>query len=207
MLPPNEPQRVLQPFFQRAWREYRAGAWGRAKLGSGDDMTETIRPEAIPDQPAIRHIHQDAFGGDTEADLVDALRDGGWAEDSLVAEVDGGVVGHILFSRVAIRTRDGLRDALCLAPMAVLGGFQRQGLGTKLVRAGLARRGEQGHEIVLVLGHPEFYRRFGFSAKLARPLRSPFGGGDAWMALELVEGVLAGIEGQVEFSPPFAGLG
>ena len=170
-------------------------------------MTETIRPETDADRSAIRHIHQDAFGGDAEADLVNALRAGGWVEVSLMAEVEGLVAGHILFSRVTIRTRAGSVDALCLAPMAVLGGFQRRGLGTKLVRAGLECCREQGHKMVLVLGHPDFYQRFGFSAELARPLQSPFGGGDAWMALELVDGALAGIEGEVEFSPPFAALG
>ena len=62
---------------------------------------------------------------------------------------------------------------------------------------------EKGHKLVLVLGHPEFYPRFGFSADLARPLESPFGGGEAWMAMELVPGALMGIAGRVEYPPPF----
>ena len=117
--------------------------------------------------------------------------------------MDGQIVGHILFSRVAIVTRDGTLDALSLAPMAVLPSDQRRGIGSRLVEAGLKASRERGHRIVVVLGHPEFYPRFGFSAEVARPLESPFGGGEAWMALELVPGALEGVEGRVEYSPPF----
>ena len=123
---------------------------------------------------------------------------------SLVAEMDGQVVGHILFSRVAIVTEFGTVEALSLAPMAVMPDCQRQGIGSKLVEAGLEACRERGHKIIVVLGHPEFYPRFGFSAELAQPLESPFGGGDAWMALELVPGALEGVQGRVEFSPPFS---
>ena len=65
---------------------------------------------------------------------------------------------------------------------------------------------KKGHKIVVVLGHTEFYPRFGFSAELAQPLESPFGGGEAWMAMELVSGALAGVEGRVEYPPPFEGM-
>lgn len=170
-------------------------------------MTVAIRPETGQDQKAIWSVNQAAFGGDAEANLVDALRDGGFAEVSLVAEVDGEIVGHILFSRVAIVTNVGTVDALSLAPMAVLPSHQRQGIGNRLVEAGLEACREAGHRIVVVLGHPEFYPRFGFSAELARPLESPFGGGEAWMALELLPGSLAGVEGQVQFSVPFRAFG
>lgn len=169
-------------------------------------MTVAIRPEDEQDRAAIWHVNQQAFDGDAEANLVDALRDGGFAEVSLVAEVDGEIVGHILFSRVVIATKAGTVDALSLAPMAVLPSHQRQGIGSKLVEAGLEACREQGDRIVLVLGHPDFYPRFGFSAELARPLNSPFGGGEAWMALELVPGALSEIEGRVEYSPPFTAL-
>ncbi len=134
---------------------------------------------------------------------MDALRDGGYIEVSLVAEADGEIVGHILFSRITIVTEAQRVDALSLAPMAVLPSHQRQGIGSKLVEAGLESCREQGHKIVVVLGHPEFYPRFGFSAELARPLESPFGGGEAWMAKEFVPGVLSGVEGRIEYPPPF----
>jgi len=167
-------------------------------------MSVTIRPENDEDRQAVRNVNKAAFDGDAEANLVDALRDGGFVEVSLVAEVDGKIVGHILFSQLAIITEVGAVDALSLAPMAVVPSHQRQGIGGKLVEAGLEGCRERGGKIVVVLGHPEFYPRFGFSPELARPLDSPFGGGEAWMALELVPGTLEGVEGRVEYSPPFS---
>jgi putative acetyltransferase len=96
-----------------------------------------IRPETDADLDAIRHVNRAAFESDTEANLVDALRDGGYVEVSLVAEVDGEIVGHILFSRLPIFTKGGKVDALSLAPMAVLPSRQRQAIGSRLVEAGL----------------------------------------------------------------------
>lgn len=169
-------------------------------------MSVAIRREAKHDRAAIWNVNRAAFEGEAEADLVDALRDGGFSEVSLVAEVDGEIIGHILFSRVVIVTKAGTVDALSLAPMAVLPSHQRRGVGSRLVEAGLEVCREADHRIVVVLGHPEFYPRFGFSAELARRLESPFGGGEAWMALELVPGALERIEGRVEYSPPFGAL-
>ena len=166
-----------------------------------DDIT--IRQEVESDRQAIWKVNRSAFEYDDEANLVDALRDGRYVEVSLVAEKDGEIVGHILFSRLPIITNVGMVDAVSLAPMAVLPGHQRQGIGSQLVQAGLEVCREQGHKIVVVLGHPAYYPRFGFSAELARSLENPFGGGDAWMALELVSGAAAGVEGRVEYPPPF----
>ena len=166
-------------------------------------MNVEIRPETTKDQESIRRVNRQAFGGDDEANLVNALRDGGFVEISLVAAMDGKIVGHILFSRVNIITNVGTADALSLAPMAVLPSHQRQGVGSKLVEAGLDACRDRGHKIVVVLGHPDFYPRFGFSAELAQRLESPFGGDEAWMALELVPGALSDVEGRVEYSPPF----
>ena len=168
-------------------------------------MTATvlIRPELPTDREAISNVNQLAFGSDAEANLVDSLRDGGFVAVSLVAEIDGKVVGHILFSRVQISGQTGILESLSLAPMAVLPEFQRQRIGTKLLTVGLATCRAMGHKIVLVLGHPEFYPKFGFSAELARPLESPFGGGEAWMALELAPSALEGVIGSVKYSSPF----
>jgi len=162
-----------------------------------------IRKETDDDQQDIWNINQAAFNGVDEANLVNTLRDGGFVEVSLVAECDQQIVGHILFSRVTINTNTGLVNALSLAPMAVAPEHQRQANGTKLVEAGLDACRKLGHKIVVVLGHPEFYPRFGFSAKLAQPLASPFGGGEAWMTLELVLGALEGVIGSVKYPPPF----
>jgi putative acetyltransferase len=94
---------------------------------------------------------------------------------------------------------------LALAPLAVLPARQRQGVGSLLVREGLRASAAQGHRVVVVLGHPGYYPRFGFSAALARPLKAPFSG-EHWMAAELVSGALAGVAGEVRYPPPF-GLG
>jgi len=171
-------------------------------------MTPTIRPEIPADFAAVAEVNRLAFGQDTEGLLVTALRDGGHARLSLVAEVEGQVVGHILFSRLPIITSSGVVEALSLAPMAVVPSHQRQGIGSKLVEGGLRICAEQGHRIVVVLGHPKFYPRFGFAAKLAKRLDGPYSRkGEAWMALELVPGALAGVTGLVEYPPPFAELG
>jgi len=168
-----------------------------------ETKTMLIRPETTADHEAIRQVNRLAFGQDAEARLVDALREGGYVRVSLVAEKEGQIVGHILFSDLPIITKAGTVPALALAPMAVLPTFQRQGIGSALVRRGLEVCREQGHRIVIVLGHPDFYPMFGFSARLAEPLSSPFGGGESWMALELVPGALAGVAGKVEYPSPF----
>lgn len=170
-------------------------------------MNLTIRPERDDDRAAIRRVNQLAFGGDAEADLIDALRDGGYVEVSLVAEFDGRVVGHILLSRITVTTEAGAMPALSLAPMAVLPDRQRQGIGKELVRAGLDVCREKGHDLVLVLGHPNYYQSFGFSPELAREIKSPFCGGEAWMALRLNAAASEPIRGNVVFSPPFGKLG
>jgi len=151
-------------------------------------MSTVVRRETPEDRQAVWHVNRAAFETTDEANLVDALRDGGYVEVSLVAEVGGEIVGHILFSRVTIVTTVGTVDALSLAPMAVLPEHQRQGIGSKLVESGLETCRQGGHRIVVVLGHPDFYPRFGFSAETARPIESPFEGGEAWMAMELEPG-------------------
>jgi putative acetyltransferase len=162
-----------------------------------------IRTETTADHEAIRQVNRLAFGQGAEARLVDALRSGGYVRLSLVAENAGQVVGHILFSDLPITTEAGTVPALALAPMAVLPAFQRQGTGSALVRRGLEVCREQGHRIVIVVGHTDYYPRFGFSPELAARLESPFSGNPAFMALELVPGALAGMVGKVQYPPPF----
>lgn len=161
-----------------------------------------FRPEAESDSDAVFNVNQRAFPTPAEAILVDALRDSGYVRVSLVAEIEGQIVGHILFSDLPIVTSQGTVSALSLAPMAVVPEYQRQGIGSELVRKGLAACKEQGHRIVVVLGWPHFYPRFGFSAELARTLESSFSG-DSFMAMELVSGSLNGVFGRVEYPPPF----
>ncbi|QDU40913.1 hypothetical protein Mal4_52760 [Maioricimonas rarisocia] len=166
-------------------------------------MNLSIRPETSQDQAGVRRVNEAAFEGTAEADLVEALHEGDHVATSLVAEVDGNVVGHILFSHLTIVTDHRRLPALSLAPMAVLPAHQKQGIGSRLVSEGLAACRDAGHQIVTVLGHPTYYPRFGFSPGLAAPLSSPFGVGEAWMAIELTPGALEGVSGSVEFAAPF----
>jgi len=107
-----------------------------------------------------------------------------------------------LFSELPIETGQGLIDAVSLAPLAVNPICQRQGIGSALVRQGLEHCRERGKPIVVVLGHPGYYPRFGFSAELAKKLHGPFSG-EAWMALELRDGALDDVEGTVRYPEAF----
>ena len=163
-----------------------------------------IRPETPDDYAAVREVNELAFAGDVEATLVDRLRADGVVLASLVAEEDSRVVGHILFSELPIRTSSGEIPAAALAPMAVHPDRQRQGIGGDLVWAGLAACKHAGKAVVIIVGHAEYYTKFGFSAELARAISSPYSEyGTAWMAIELEPGVLAGITGSVTYPKAF----
>ncbi|MEE9464744.1 MAG: N-acetyltransferase [Candidatus Neomarinimicrobiota bacterium] len=163
-----------------------------------------VRPEAPDDFKAIRNVNLMAFGQSDEADLVDSLRMAGALSISLVAIQNNLIVGHIAFSPVTIESEDGAFAALGLAPMAVLPHYQNSGIGSQLVVAGLRDCKILGHEIVVVLGHPEYYPRFGFDP--AGPLGIKWehdAPEDAFMIAQLKAGVLAGRTGVVKFHPAF----
>jgi putative acetyltransferase len=163
-----------------------------------------IRPERPGDADAIRHVNERAFGQAAEARLVDALREAGVLTLSLVAESAGMVVGHLAFSPVTIAGPAGTREAVGLAPMAVLPERQGQGIGALLVRAGLEALRAAGHGAVVVLGHPHYYPRFGFAPASRWGLRWERDCPDeAFMALELRAGALEGAGGVVRFRPEF----
>jgi putative acetyltransferase len=161
-----------------------------------------IRPEEPDDAPAVAALNREAFGGDDEPELIERLRADRLVVASLVALEEASLVGHILFSDLAVELDDRPVRAVSLAPMCVRGDRQRQGIGSALVRAGLDAVRNAGYAAVVVLGHPEFYPRFGFSADLAARLASPFAG-RAFMALELVPRALDGTRGTVTYPPAF----
>lgn len=162
-----------------------------------------IRPELPDDHGLVALLYRQAFVGNYESELVDALRDAGVASVSLVAIDEGELVGHILFADVGVTVDDRPVRALALAEMAVHQDQQRTGIGSRLVGDGLDAAQALQTEAVLVLGHPTYYPRFGFSAERARHLRVPFRGGDAFMALELRQGALDGVVGQVTYPEAF----
>ncbi len=165
-------------------------------------MELSFREEQPGDRAAISEVVRRAFQQEAEARLVDLLRDGGYVRLSLVAENEGRIVGHVLYSELPIVGTSATTPALALAPMAVTPERQSQGIGSALIRHSLDVCRERGHKIVVVLGHTHYYPRFGFSLELALPLESPYAG-ESFMALELVPGALAGVRGKAEYAPPF----
>ena len=166
-----------------------------------------IRKESATDIPTIYRVNERAFGQTEEANLVDMLRANGKAVVSLVAEHDGQIVGHILFSPVTLEPADKELFALGLAPMAVLPKFQNQGIGSLLVRAGLKECRKQGCDFVAVLGHPAYYPRFGFVPSINFNIKSEYNvPDDVFMLLELRDGALSGCSGIVKYQPEFAAV-
>lgn len=163
-----------------------------------------IRFEEPRDIAAIRKVVEEAFGQPAEADLVDALRRNGKAALSLVAEVNDRVVGHILFSPVTVETGDGELVGIGLAPLAVLPEFQNRGVGSALVEHGLERCREAGHRFAIVLGHPDYYPRFGFVPASRFGIKSKYDTPDEhFMAMELREGALQNQAGMARYQPEF----
>ncbi len=165
-----------------------------------------IRPETAEDYAAIYEVNTLAFMGDSEAKLVDRIRlSSGFVPGlSLVALKDNKVAGHILFSLINVRTANGEVPVLCLAPMAVMPEFQRQGIGSLLVRKGLEECRKLGYSVVIVVGHAEFYPRFGFVPAREKGLEVVFDVPDeAFMVCEIIPGSLDKISGIVELPVTF----
>jgi putative acetyltransferase len=161
-----------------------------------------IRDRQPADDEAIRRLNDAAFGGTYESRLIDDLRAANCAVIELVSFEEADVIGHILMSTLDVAVGGKPVRSLALAPISVQPGRQRQGIGSALVREALQRARRQGWAAVIVLGHPGYYPRFGFSAALARPLASPFSG-DAFMALELIPDALQGGAGRVVYPSAF----
>ncbi|MFN8534102.1 MAG: N-acetyltransferase [Dehalococcoidia bacterium] len=167
-------------------------------------MTSLIRPETPADEAAIRAVNVAAFGQPAEADLVEAIRAADAVTVSLVAVEDDQIVGHILFSPAWIEGIDWRMDAVGLGPMAVLPEWQRRGIGSRLVEAGLNACRALGHPVCGVLGHPAYYPRFGFRPASAIGVRCEFPASEeAFMLLALRDRALAGAHGVFHYRPEF----
>jgi putative acetyltransferase len=161
-----------------------------------------VRDEQPHDRGHVRIVNEAAFERYDEADLIDRLRVEGAVLASFVAEVDGQIVGHILFSRMTVETAQGAVAAVSLAPMAVLPNHRDRQVGSQLVRHGLSELRARGERIVIVLGHKNYYPRFGFSPEKARHLASPFPP-ESFMALELSDNALDEVRGSVRYPAAF----
>ena len=166
-------------------------------------MNIRIRPERPGDASAVRVVLEAAFPTPTEARLVELLRERDRVSVALVAEVDGKVVGHILFSPVSIELSEGRVEGAGLAPMAVLPAYQRQGVGTRLIEEGLPACRSAGFPFVVVLGDPDYYLRFGFLRASAFGLRNEYGVDAEFMVQELQPGGLPAGGGLVKYATEF----
>lgn len=164
----------------------------------------TIRMETPEDVGPIRYVNEQAFSQENEANLIEKLRNHGVLTMSLVAIQDGEIVGHIAFSPVVIESECLSFKAIALGPMAVLPTCQCKGIGSQMVRLGLEECLNLGHAIVVVVGHPNYYPRFGFVPAKPKGIKCEFEVPDeTWMVLELREGALAVRQGTVRFQPEF----
>ena len=164
-----------------------------------------IRPEQPADVAAVRNINEIAFGQPAEASLVDSLRDACPDAVSLVAVEGDNVLGHIFFSPISVAGGQADAQAMGLAPMAVLPERQRQGIGSMLVRAGIDLMRERNCPFIIVLGHPEFYPRFGFVPASRHGLSCQWDGvpDDVFMVLVLDEQAMAGVSGVASYRSEF----
>jgi putative acetyltransferase len=162
-----------------------------------------IRPETEADRSAIRAVNEAAFKTSIEADIIEALRARPTEVLSLVADSDDAAVGHILFSQVTLADHPKLK-LFGLGPMAVVPRFQRSGVGSALVREGLAQCRQRGVDAVVVLGHPEYYPRFGFVPASRHAIRSEYDVPEnVFMIVELKPRALDGVSGLVRYDEAF----
>lgn len=171
-----------------------------------ENITVTIRTENAQDYPSVYNVNTKAFKRKEEARLVDRLRlsNNFIPQLSIVASVDGKVVGHILFTEIFISDEKKETRTLALAPMAVLPEFQNKGIGQQLVLHGFEEAKKLGFKSVLVLGNGNYYSQFGFIPttkwQIVPPLNFPK---DAFMGLELEDGSLSEVKGHVKYPHEF----
>lgn len=165
-----------------------------------------IRAENNNDQDVVYAINELAFGRPSEALLVNALRDQAKPIVSLVASLDDEIVGHIMFSPVILSGNPDIQ-IMGLGPMAVTPGHQRMGIGSALVQAGLEQCEQLGYKAVVVLGHPEYYPRFGFTPSSRFGILSEYDvPEEVFMVLELEPQVLSDLSGTVQYHDVFSSI-
>ena len=164
-----------------------------------------VRSEKPEDIPKIRSVNLQAFETASEANIVETLRNSGVPLISLVAEEKGDISEHILFSPVSLERCNQSISIAGLAPMAVLPKHQRKGIGSRLVEEGLRRCQEAGYDAVVVLGHPEYYPRFGFTPSVNYGILSEYDvPEEVFMVKELREGALADCKGTIKYHSAFS---
>jgi len=163
-----------------------------------------IRAEKEDDRDAVHAVNEAAFDTPSEADLADALRKQADPLVSLVADDSGQIVGHLILSPMSLSGDPDLA-VMGLGPMAVSPEHQRKGIGSELVEAGLERCRQMHVAAVIVLGHPEYYPRFGFSPAARFGIKSEYDVPDeVFMAMELTPDALTGKSGTAKYHPAFA---
>lgn len=165
-------------------------------------MIIEVRDEKNGDLGAIRDLNSRAFGQEQEANIVDALRSNGAIRLSLVAIADGCLVGHIMYSPITI---DGNVTGAALGPMAVLPEYQRKGIGSELVKRGTVRLKQDGCPFIIVIGHAEYYPRFGFKPASAHRIKCEWEVPDnVFMVLILDEAKMLGVSGLAKYRDEFS---
>ena len=161
-----------------------------------------IKKEALSDIEQTWEVNSEAFETNAEAELVNRLRNSGVDFISLVAKLDNTIVGHILFTEVTIENSD--IKIIGLAPMAVTPKFQNSGIGSVLVKQGIKECIEKGYEAVVVLGHTNYYQKFGFAPSVNFGIESEYDvPEEVFMIKELVENSLLDVSGIVKFHEEF----
>jgi putative acetyltransferase len=161
-----------------------------------------IREEGPDDIAAVREVNRCAFGQEQESSIVDALRANGGALLSLVAIMDDRIVGHIIYSPVSV---SDMVNGAALGPMAVLPEHQRQGIGTRLVEAGNQKIKDAGHPFIIVVGHAEYYPRFGFRPASEYGVKCEWDvPNDVFMVLVLDPAKMQGMSGLARYRHEFS---
>lgn len=166
----------------------------------------SIRPETPADFAEIREMLVLAFPDEDVASLVENIRTtpGYDADLALVAELNGAIIGHVMFTPIQIESDSGNTPAMTLAPLAVHPTWHRQGVGSKLAQSGLALLRELGHHIVTVIGHSTYYPRFGFTQSVPLGINMTHARlEESKMVLALTPGALDGVTGMVRLPSIF----